>query len=141
MNSRRKRRVLLGKRVNSKQKYTNHTGRKNFKIYFSDYFKKIKLQRNIKEKEKQIESVKVKIAEIIEQKETQVAKFRQTRERSMEIIEQCYKNINMNNIVLAGKEAFINSLIDKTNIDRENFIKSQLEHNKYLENLQKEMDY
>lgn len=70
-----------------------------------------------------------------------MAKFRQTRERSMEIIEQCYKNINMNNIVLAGKEAFINSLIDKTNTERENFIKSQLEHNKFLENLQKEMDY
>jgi len=70
-----------------------------------------------------------------------VAKFRQTRERSMEIIEQCYKNINMNNIVLAGKEAFINSLIDKTNLVHENFIKSQLEHNSFLDNLQNEMNY
>ncbi len=97
--------------------------------------------RNIKDKEKQVESVKAKLAEALEQRQAQVEKFKQTQDRSLAIIDQCYKIINTGNVVQAGKEAFLNSLVDKTNLIHDNFIKSTLEHNKFLDNIQKEMNY
>ncbi len=88
-----------------------------------------------------MESVKAKLAEALEQRQAQVEKFKQTQDRSLAIIDQCYKIINTGNVVQAGKEAFLNSLVDKTNLIHDNFIKSTLEHNKFLDNIQKEMNY
>ena len=75
-----------------------------------------------------------KITEIKELKAEAVAKTNQITEQAFEIMSQCKKNITMAEIAKAGKEAFVESVLEQANATNDRLNNKIAKCTEFLEN-------